>query len=439
MGYRGYARVFAPGAAALVAGGAGIMLSQAPEAVILAAAVAAVAAALVFSQTEEFLPRGVDPLDRPAARSADGALPIGLGRMLLAHLPMGVVLVDHRGRVAFMNAAAADLFGRHPEGAFHAAVLRAPKLLDAIEGTLTEGMSSTVHFNLSRPGGLYLHLRGHVRGLASATLFGDGRRGTAALVVIEDETQGRRAEQLHRDFVANASHELKTPLASITAIIETLQGHARDDPDAAARFLALMGSQAERMKRLVEDLLSLNRIEVNERVQPREEQEPWRIVRDVAELLAPLAEQAGMTLAVEAPEQEVTVLGSREELAQLFRNLIENAIKYGRPGGSVRICAATDPAEPMMAGFAVEDDGPGIPREHIPRLTERFYRVSVNRSREKGGTGLGLAIVKHVISRHRGNLEIDSELGRGSRFVVWLPISGPIRQRLRPEKHHSVA
>jgi len=426
MNWRGLGKIFAPGGAALLTGGVTELIVGAPAATLLAAGVGAVAASLAFSRTEDVVPSralAAGPRAQPAGRPD---MPLGLGRALLAHLPMGIVLVDRDGQIAFMNDAAAGLFGKAPESGLPASSLRAPKLLDAIDASLSEGLSGTVHFNLARSGGLSLHLRAHVRRLGAEDLFHEGLRAPAApaaLVVIEDETRGFRAEELHRDFVANASHELKTPLASISAIIETLQGHARHDPDAAERFIGMLGHQAERMKRLVADLLSLNRIEVNERVRPSDPQDLIHILLDMVEFLTPLGAEAGIAVVADLPEdQDVTVLGSREELSQLFQNLIENAIKYGREGGSVRVdWLGHREDRPGMVGVCVVDDGPGIAREHLPRLTERFYRVSVSRSRERGGTGLGLAICKHVVNRHRGRLEIDSELGKGSRFTVWLP------------------
>ncbi len=346
-------------------------------------------------------------------------LPAGAGRRLLERLPLGVLLVDREGQVRFMNAAALELFGRCPPGVFHAAALRAPKLLAGIEETRTAGAPSTVDFTLMR--GTELHLRAHLRALAERP--GRGERD-AVVIVIEDLTQARITEQLYRDFVANASHELKTPLASITGLIETLQGHARDDPAASERFLGIMATQAERMRRLVNDMLSLNRIEQNERTPPRTPQCLSEIVEETVDAMRPIAEAAGIALTVDLPVEEVEVLGSREELAQVFQNLIDNAVKYGREGDRVRVAPVTGGQERRgMIGIAVADTGPGIARTHLPRLTERFYRVSVPRSRARGGTGLGLAIVKHVLSRHRGQLQIESEVGRGSTFTVWLPLA----------------
>jgi two-component system phosphate regulon sensor histidine kinase PhoR len=230
------------------------------------------------------------------------------------------------------------------------------------------------------------------------------------------------------DFIANASHELRTPLAAVTGFIETLKGPARDDVEARDKFLDIMAVEAERMRRLIEDLLSLTRIELNEHVPPRGEVSVEDVVRQATAALTPLAKADGITIVVDVTEPLPPVTGERDELVQLFQNLIHNAIKYGRENGEVRVTlrqgAATgrrSPETSIMAG--VKDDGEGIPPEAIPRLTERFYRVDVKRSRERGGTGLGLAIVKHIVNRHNGRMQIESRPGEGSTFTIILPVA----------------
>jgi two-component system phosphate regulon sensor histidine kinase PhoR len=226
---------------------------------------------------------------------------------------------------------------------------------------------------------------------------------------------------MRTDFVANASHELRTPLSSIKGFIETLQTSAKDDPEARARFLGIMLAQAERMQRLVDDLLSLSRIELEEHIAPQERQALGALALEVTEALAPMAEERRTELRAEIEPPGPIVRGDRDQLAQALGNLVENALKYGG-GAPVRVSLERDEAErPGMIGLSVRDSGEGIAREHLPRLTERFYRVSVKRSRDQGGTGLGLAIVKHILSRHRGELEIESAPGEGSRFTLWLP------------------
>jgi two-component system phosphate regulon sensor histidine kinase PhoR len=228
----------------------------------------------------------------------------------------------------------------------------------------------------------------------------------------------RRSEQMRADFVANASHELRTPLAAVSGFIETLRGPARDDEAARDQFLDIMGTEAARMRRLIDDLLSLTRIEMNEHVKPEGRIALEGVVRQAAAALKPLAAQDDMTMTVEALGPLPVVIGEHDELVQLFQNLIHNAIKYGREHGRVQVTLS---AQNGHVAVAIKDDGEGIAPSAIPRLTERFYRVDVKRSRERGGTGLGLAIVKHIVSRHQGRLSIESKLGEGSTFTVFLP------------------
>jgi two-component system phosphate regulon sensor histidine kinase PhoR len=247
-------------------------------------------------------------------------------------------------------------------------------------------------------------------------------REAQGIVQIEDLTEARRAEELRSDFIANASHELRTPLASIIGYIETLQHHAKDDPEAREDFLGIMAREAGRMQRLVDDLMSLSRIEMSEHVRPAEEVSLTAVAAESAAALMPVARQAGVTLEIAVEPGGAPVLGDRDQLEQVFTNLIDNAMKYGGRGTVVRVAdAAPSRAHPNRIGVTVADDGPGIAREHVHRLTERFYRVSAASSRNKGGTGLGLAIVKHILNRHGGRLEILSETGKGSAFTVWLP------------------
>ncbi len=420
----------APALFAAIFGLAAHWVWGAPIATVVAASAGALVAGVVLpARGPRNAPNAARRAAEPERREREAAepvaaLPAGSGRLLLERLPLAVLTVDGEGRVQFANPITGDLFGRLPPRPFPVAALRAPKLLAAIEVARSAAQPVTVTFTLMR--GSELHLRAHLRQLGTAGARGGLR--DAVLLLIEDVTQTRRAQELYRDFVANASHELKTPLASISGIIETLQGHAKDDPEAAERFLGIMAVQADRMRRLINDMLSLNRIEQNERVPPRDPQPLDEIVAEIADAMAPLAEAAEISLDVALPAPEIEVLGSREELGQVFQNLIDNAIKYARAGDRVWV-EILPPGEPKpgMIGICVADTGPGIARTHLPRLTERFFRVSAPRSRAKGGTGLGLAIVKHVLSRHRGALEIESEVGKGSRFTVWLPVvqTGP--------------
>jgi two-component system phosphate regulon sensor histidine kinase PhoR len=242
------------------------------------------------------------------------------------------------------------------------------------------------------------------------------------VLLLHDLTVVKRSEQMRADFVANASHELRTPLAAVTGFIETLRGHAKDDAAAREQFLEIMATETARMRRLINDLLSLTRIEMNEHVKPEGRIDLEGVVRQAAAALKPLAAQDGITVTVQAEPDLPPVIGEQDELVQLFQNLVHNAIKYGREKGQVDVAIGQSGGQLFAA---VRDDGEGIAQNAIPRLTERFYRVDVKRSRERGGTGLGLAIVKHIISRHQGRLSIESKLGEGSIFTVFLPAAPP--------------
>jgi two-component system phosphate regulon sensor histidine kinase PhoR len=242
-------------------------------------------------------------------------------------------------------------------------------------------------------------------------------------MTIHDLTPLRRVEEMRADFVANASHELRTPLASLSGFIETLQGSARDDAAARERFLAIMKQQAFRMARLIDDLLSLSRIELNVHVRPVTPVDLVAVVRQVTDAMQMLARERSVEVVVRAPEQPVVVPGDRDELVRVFENLVENALKYGASGKRVEIAIGRDDGrgEDREAVVSVRDFGPGIAPEHLPRLTERFYRVDVTQSRAEGGTGLGLAIVKHILARHQARLTIDSRLGHGATFSIRIP------------------
>jgi two-component system phosphate regulon sensor histidine kinase PhoR len=255
--------------------------------------------------------------------------------------------------------------------------------------------------------------------------------GTLAVVALHDVTELTRVERMRADFVANASHELRTPLAALLGFIETLQGPAKDDAEARHRFLGIMHQQAGRMSRLVADLLTLSRIELSEHSRPIGRADLGAILKRVTETLEIQARTKKIRIAVDFPPDLPPVNGQDDELSQIFQNLVDNAIKYGREGTDVEVkacvAAETPPAYPdrtaKAIAVAVRDRGEGIARENLPRLTERFFRVDTARSRRLGGTGLGLAIVKHSVNRHRGALAIDSVLGEGSTFTVYLPMA----------------
>ena len=244
------------------------------------------------------------------------------------------------------------------------------------------------------------------------------------LLVFHDLTPLHRVEEMRADFVANASHELRTPLAALSGFIDTLRGSAREDPQARERFLAIMKTQATRMARLIDDLLSLSRVELIEHVHPETPVDLVPIVHQVVDGLQTLAIDRHVEIAIALPNGPALVPGDRDELTRVFENLIENALKYGASGEKVDIGFATPtaPAGEAEILVTIRDYGPGIEAEHIPRLTERFYRVDVTQSRAEGGTGLGLSLVKHILNRHRGRLMIESEAGKGATFTIRLPL-----------------
>lgn len=376
------------------------------------------AGALVALAGVTLLPRGESEAAPPrAAPPPVAAMSTGFGRALIEKLPTPLLVVSRSGRVAYANPAAQEALPRMEQGAHFAHLIRAPAFVEAVTATLADGVERRVRFATHEGQGRFFEAR--VGLLPAGEAFGPEAQG---IVQVEDRTEQRRTEEMRSDFIANASHELRTPLASIIGYIETLQNHARNDPEARERFLGIMAREAGRMQRLVDDLMSLSRIEMTEHVRPVEEWSLADIAAESAAALAPVAAAQGVTLELALAPGEARVRGDRDQLEQVFTNLIDNAMKYGGTGTVVRVAlAAPSRAHPNRHGVTVGDNGPGIAREHIHRLTERFYRVSAATSRNKGGTGLGLAIVKHILNRHGGRLEIASTPGRGSSFTAWLP------------------
>jgi len=349
------------------------------------------------------------------------ALPTAFGRALIGTLPAPLMIITGTGRVAFANPAAHEALPRLQPGLHFANLIRAPAFVEAVSATLADGQERRFEFTTHQGRERFFEAR--VGQLPAGAAFGPEAQ---AIVQIEDRTETRRAERLRTDFIANASHELRTPLASIIGYIETLQNHARNDPKARETFLAIMAREAARMQRLVDDLMSLSRIELSEHLRPVEQWSLNRIAADSASAFQPLAARQEVTLEIDIRDDGGPVLGDRDQLSQVFGNLLDNAVKYGGPGSRVRVAAAApSKAHPNRVGVTVADTGPGIPREHVHRLTERFYRVNASASRSRGGTGLGLAIVKHILNRHEGKLEIVSTPGSGSAFTVWLPRRDP--------------
>jgi two-component system phosphate regulon sensor histidine kinase PhoR len=335
---------------------------------------------------------------------------------IVERLPDPLIVLDAEQRVRRTNAASRAAFGTDA-----AAVLRHPGLRGAIDRAFATGEVQSVE--LSRPVPVPREVLATVVPLDPPLADGG-----CAIVVLSDRTRERAVERTRSDFVANASHELRTPLASLIGFIDTLRGPAADDPPAQQRFLGIMSEQAGRMNRLIDDLLSLSRIELTEHQPPA-----GRV--DLGALLARLVAGFEPRLATEAVTLETrltpglpAVAGDGDQLAQVVHNLLDNAVKYGGEGKLVRLelTLAPDgtrwPPRPGLV-LSVADRGPGIAREHLPRLTERFYRVDKGRSRAVGGTGLGLAIVRHIVNRHRGHLRIESEEGAGTTVSVWLPLA----------------
>jgi two-component system phosphate regulon sensor histidine kinase PhoR len=342
-------------------------------------------------------------------------------RAIVSGLPDPVLAVDRDGRVLALNEPARGLAPALRQGEPVSLALRMPELIEAIGHAFAQGEAQRVEYSERVPIDRWFQAVAMPVKRAPEAAAAD-----LVLVTFRDLTPLRRVEEMRADFVANASHELRTPLAALSGFIETLQGSARDDTKAREKFLGIMQEQARRMARLIDDLLSLSRIELNAHRRPDAPVDLVPIVRQVVDGLQTLARDRGVTINVDAAAA-LTVLGDRDELVRLFENLVENALKYGAPGKRVDITlASADSAEgDQEAVVSVRDYGPGIAPEHVPRLTERFYRVDVRESRAQGGTGLGLALVKHILNRHRGRLAIESTLGGGATFIVYLRTAAP--------------
>ncbi len=340
---------------------------------------------------------------------------------LLEGVPLPALLVGPSKHIVATNSEARDLLGKGIDTRHFATILRQPQLVSAIE-TCLSGQQPQVTTYQGTAGAQDTRFEVTCRYVMEA---GAASRG-AVMVVFRDVTDLATAGQMRRDFVANVSHELRTPLTALTGFIETLRGPARDDAAARDRFLAIMQAEAGRMNRLIGDLLSLSRLERDGRVRPNGRVDLCGAIESTLRGLGPVAAKRGVTLDWQPPADPVEITGDGDQIRQVLTNLIENAIKYGREGGTVSIRLAQSDHDQALrrpaVHLSVTDDGPGIDPVHLPRLTERFYRVDSHRSRGLGGTGLGLAIVKHIVNRHRGRLKIASNVGEGSVFTVILPI-----------------
>ena len=336
---------------------------------------------------------------------------------ILRALPWPVAVVGADARIAATNAPLDAILGEHPVGRHHITAFRQPALLDAIARARQTGEAQQTRY-FGRDGD-----RDVTWAVQVAPELG------RMIVSFEDLSAAEDAIQMRRDFVANVSHELRTPLTALLGFIETLQGPARDDAAARARFLELMAGEAQRMTSLIDDLLSLSRVEENERLRPTAPVDLHAMFASVEEVMGPRAQAAGVELKFDLPRDLPKVPGDADQLRQVFTNLVENALKYAASGGEVLICGNPEQHHRRLRGpgvlLQVRDRGEGIDAHHLPRLTERFYRIDGHRSRAVGGTGLGLAIVKHIVNRHRGRFRIDSQKGKGTTVSVLLP-TGPL-------------
>ncbi|WP_446737560.1 phosphate regulon sensor histidine kinase PhoR [Rhizobium sp. CFBP 8762] len=373
----------------------------------------AIALAVLFGSTEPLddrvVVRSSPPISLPvlpARPSLDAALAI------LNAMDMPVLIVGADETLRLQNLAAEKLFGHMAVGTYLSTRVRDPDVLDMVRGAMAEGaVGQMEHVSVSPLDSVHI-----VRIAPVICILSDGSRERLFALSYRDVSQARRMEKMRSDFVANASHELRTPLASLRGFIETLQGPARNDPKARDRFLSIMHEQATRMSRLVDDLLSLSRLELKAHIPPDEDIDLAPLIASVRDALTPLAEEVNVSIDLHLPDQPLIVRGDRDELTQVFENLIENACKYGQEGGKVDVILST--SGPGHGDVLVRDYGPGIPQEYVPRITERFYRVNVEASRSKKGTGLGLAIVKHILTRHRARLVVQSDTGKGASFTV---------------------
>ena len=355
--------------------------------------------------------RGVNPVESAAVAA------------VVAGMPDPAVLLDRAGRVIHLNTAAAQLAPALRKNELAQFALRSPEIITALREAIATTETRRATYLDHAPVDRWMELI--VIPVPVPTLFGGTDK--CLLMTFHDQTPLRRVEEMRADFVANASHELRTPLAALSGFIDTLQGPAREDAKARERFLGIMHSQATRMARLIDDLLSLSRVELSAHVRPDTLVDIVPIIRQVVDGLEPLARERQVVINVDLPETPAWIAGDREELMRLCENLVENALKYGASGGKVIVslsAAISSEGQPEVR-VLVRDFGPGIAPEHLPRLTERFYRVDVGDSRAQGGTGLGLSLVKHIVNRHRGRLLIESVLKHGATFTACFPQARP--------------
>ncbi|MDA9581756.1 ATP-binding protein [Amylibacter sp.] len=337
-------------------------------------------------------------------------------RYILNGLTLPVFVVDPERKISFINKSAKMRYHEAYTGQFFNELITSKKCLDALELVLNGEPNATANVILQEvvPTSFRVSL---------SRLDADSEPLPSCVLSFEDISHIQEAEQMRHDFVANVSHELRSPLTALSGFVETLQGAAANDKVARERFLDMMSNEADRMARLIGDLLSLSKLQASERVAPIDRVDLFRILSSVSSSLSGLADANKVKLKLDFSNSMPLVTGDSDELTQVFQNLIENAIKYSGNGSTVSVSFAPPKQGKNHLCIMVEDTGEGIEPTQIPRLTERFYRVDKGRSRAQGGTGLGLAIVKHILIRHRGWLKISSQLEKGSIFAVYLPVS----------------
>ena len=401
-----------------------------------------------------------EPSQRAAPVRERSEAPADNSASMIERLPIPVLLIGPGGRIERANPAARAFLGLGAERGLLSTVLRQPHVLEAVSAALRGERGATVEYSTIAP------LESHVRAFVEPIrLDMPGPMPFRAMLVLADDTSSKRAERMRADFLANASHELRTPLASLAGFIETLNGPAREDEEARDRFLSIMQEQTERMRRLINDLLSLSRVEMNEHMPPTDLVDLNQLVGEVAESLSPVAQRRSVHMKLDLTEGPAQVRGDRDQLFEVVENLVGNALKYSTDGSQVCLCVyyertrasaeqaadriAEDSGRMTLASPAldpdqrfgvvrVRDSGAGIERRYLPRLTERFFRVDGQKSGPRAGTGLGLAIVKHIVNRHRGGFSVESVPGAGSVFSVFFPMAAPQSQSTAAVKSEDI-
>ncbi len=333
-----------------------------------------------------------------------------------------LLILDSTNRILMANKSAHDLLGKQILKQNISVFIRNSAFDNALLRAHNTEVPVSCEFKFGTPVARHYLTRMHLFSMDSD----QSRKSKQYMfLALYDVSAIKRADIMRADFVANASHELRTPLASILGFVETLQGPARDDNDTHDRFLSIMHDEASRMSRLIEDLLSLSRIERDLHVPPSDKINLSHLIRSVIDVLEPQARDKNMVIIFPNGLQK-DITGDHDQLTQVFQNLIENAIKYGSPDTEIRVAYVKNILSPDVSNkditITITNEGPGIAPEHLPRLMERFYRVDSARSRSLGGTGLGLAIVKHIIQRHKGRIFFESELNSTTKVTVSLPL-----------------